>query len=104
MNRIVKIIEYFETYRGHDQSLGIIGYGSQMVSNCFVFKINISFLIFFKLKLSGAFKRNEKISSKLKKISSEISNARVILRFLDDFPMLGYTVSYGLGKQVRIDY
>ena len=80
MNRVVKIIEYFETYRGHDQSLGFLGYGSLM--------------------FSGVFKKNEKLSLKLKKISSEISNARVILRFLDDFSMLGYTMSYGLGKQV----
>ena len=75
MECIPSLVQYLETYRGHDQSLGIIGYGSQM--------------------LSGLFK-NKKISIKLKKISSEISNARVILRLLDDFSMFGYTISYGL--------
>ena len=79
MNRL---IQYLETYRGHDQSLSAIGYGSLM--------------------LSGMFKNNKKISIKLKTISSQISNARVILRFLDDFSMFGYTVSYGLGKQVSL--
>jgi peroxin-11C len=76
------LINYFETYRGHDQSLGLIGYGSLM--------------------LSGASKTNNKYSRIFKKLSSEISNARAVLRLLDDTSMLGYTISYGLGRHEKV--
>lgn len=31
-----------------------------------------------------------------------MSNARAVLRLLDDLPMLQYTIEYGLGKHVSI--
>ena len=88
MNLISKLLlkssEYCETYRGHDNLLSLIGYMSRM--------------------LSGTKYFSELYSNKLIIISNEISNARVILRFLDDFSMLGYTLSYGLGKHVIYFY
>lgn len=81
MNIVNKLTTLFETYRGHDQTLSLIGYGSTMISGLLVNK-------------------NSNLSSKFKIVSSQISNARTILRFLDDSPMLSYTLTYGLGKQV----
>ena len=80
MSALEKLINLLETYRGHDQALSLIGYGCKM--------------------LSGACRKNEILSSKFNKISAEISNSRVILRLLDDFSMLGFTLTYGLGKNV----
>ena len=37
---------------------------------------------------------------KLKTVSEAIGNTRVILRLLDDYSMLRYTLAYGLGKHV----
>lgn len=39
-------------------------------------------------------------SLKLKRISEQLSYCRLILRLFDDLPMLRYTVTYGLGKEV----
>ena len=78
---LVKLIQLLETYRGHDQALSLIGYSLKMCSGI---KSN----------------KNPEFSASLDKLSSEISNARVILRLVDDFSMLGYTITYGLGKQV----
>ena len=82
MNALNGLSTLFETYRGHDQALSIIGYGSMMVS-----------------ELRGV--RRQPVSAKLKIISVQISNARTILRLLDDVTMLSYTLTYGLGKKVR---
>lgn len=39
------------------------------------------------------------LSKKLAIISSELSHCRVVSRLLDDWPMLKYSASYGLGHQ-----
>ena len=78
---LTKLIELVETYRGHDQTLSLIGYGCKT--------------------LSGVSYFTDLNKKKLQSISSQISNARVILRLLDDVPMLGTTLSYGLGKHER---
>lgn len=39
------------------------------------------------------------LSRKLRVASSEFSHCRVVCRLLDDWPMLQYSLSYGLGKQ-----
>ena len=51
--------------------------------------------------ISGCLNKNNRLAISLKNLSSQISNARVILRLLDDYSMLTYTLSYGLGKAVR---
>ena len=51
--------------------------------------------------ISGLLPKNSQLGSNLKSVSSQISNARVILRFLDDYPMLTYTLTYGLGRSVN---
>lgn len=81
MEVLNKLSELFETYRGHDQSLSLIGYSLTMFSGLYS-------------------KRNANFASKLEALSSQISNARVILRLLDDASMLSYTLTYGLGKHV----
>ncbi len=81
METINKLSKLCETYRGHDQALSLIGYSSKMFSGI-------------------CSKKNPNLSVKFSKISAEISNARVILRLLDDFSMLSYTLMYGFGKHV----
>lgn len=83
MNTLDGLSEFFETYRGHDQSLSLIGYSSKMISGVLLNR------------------KNPVASSKFKIISEQISNARTILRLLDDASMLSYTLTYGLGKKVR---
>ena len=50
--------------------------------------------------ISGLCSKNN--SKQLKTISSQLSNARVVLRLLDDASMLRFTLSYGLGKFVSL--
>lgn len=82
MNVVNNLSTLFETYRGHDQTLALIGYSSKMMSGWY------------------ARKNNNKLSAKFQIVSSQISNARTILRLLDDASMLSYTLTYGLGKHV----
>lgn len=82
MNALDNFSALLETYRGHDQVLSLIGYGSKMISG---FCAN---------------SQRPKTSEKFKIISTQISNARIILRLLDDASMLSYTLKYGLGKHV----
>lgn len=82
MNLLAKTSNFLESYRGHDCTLSAIGYGLTMFSG-------------------STSKNNPFFAKKLLKISSQISNARVILRLLDDPSMLLYTLSYGFGKHVN---
>jgi hypothetical protein len=80
MEILAQISQICENYRGHDQLLGLIGYNCTM--------------------LSGLCQEKSEKMMKFQKISTEIYNCRTILRFLDSFSMLNYTISYGFGKQV----
>ena len=51
--------------------------------------------------ISGLCEKNSRLAVSLKKVSSQISNARIVFRLLDDYSMLHYTLLYGLGKTVR---
>ena len=82
MNLLAHLSQLCETYRGHDQLLGLIGYSFTM--------------------LSGLCEEKSETKKKFQIVASQIVNCRTILRFLDDFSMLSYTISYGLGKQVTI--
>ncbi|XP_064471265.1 peroxisomal membrane protein 11C-like [Ornithodoros turicata] len=42
-------------------------------------------------------------SKKFYTVSSEISQCRVVMRFLDDWPMLKYSMEYGVGKSEQDD-
>lgn len=81
MNFLAGTSNFLESYRGHDCALSAIGYGLNMYSG---------------LKT----KKNHLYAKNFANLSSQISNARVILRLLDDPSMLAYTLSYGLGKHV----
>lgn len=50
--------------------------------------------------ISGLLPHKSQLAINFKNVSSQISNSRVILRLLDDYSMLVYTLSYGLGRQV----
>ncbi len=80
MDLVVKLSDLFETYRFHDQALSLVGYNCSMLSGLY------------------ASKNNQQLAVSLKSISTQIVNARVILRLFDDASMLRYTISYGLGK------
>jgi hypothetical protein len=84
MNKLAHLVgkssTLLESYRGHDQVLSLIGYKCKMLSG---------------LCVSGS-----SLKTNLSVVSTQIANARVILRLLDDPSMLSYTLSYGLGKSV----
>lgn len=82
-NKIIlldQLDEYLDTYSGRDKFLKLLCYS---------------------LKFSTGFAESSKSIHDLKLVSSEISNCRTILRFLDYVPVLKYTLSYKFGKNVR---
>ena len=81
MSLLKTLSAYMETYRGHDQSLALIGYGCTMIS--------------------GLLREKSQLRVKILILSSQISSCRTLLRFLDDFSMLDYTLEYGLGRNVN---
>ena len=78
LNQLSKLCE---TFRGHEQLLGFFGY------NC--------------MMLSGLCKDDSEKKKKFQLMGSKIYDCRTLLRFLDDFSMLSYSITYGLGKQVK---
>ncbi|GIY11105.1 peroxisomal membrane protein 11C [Caerostris extrusa] len=76
MNYILRLLN---TYRGRDSIVRTVSYLS--------------------LYLSSHTKGSN--SRKLQFISEELSYCRLIMRLFDDFPMLQYTISYGLGSQEK---
>lgn len=54
----------------------------------------------YSTKLIGGLSKNEIRAKRFAAFSSQMSNARAVLRLLDDLPMLQYTIEYGLGKHV----
>jgi peroxin-11C len=55
----------------------------------------------YTAKLAAAFMSSEETVRKLETISSQLSACRTVLRLFDDIPMLNYTLTYGLGKEVE---
>lgn len=56
----------------------------------------------YSTKLIGGLCKDELHAKRFAAFSSQMSNARAVLRLLDDLPMLQYTIEYGLGKHVSI--
>ena len=54
----------------------------------------------YTTKLVSGLITSETMIMKLDTFSSQLSGCRTILRLFDDLPMLNYTLSYGLGKEV----
>lgn len=75
MNYFVKLLN---TYRGRDSVIRTISYLSLYLSD----------------------HANGSVSRKLKTVSEELSHYRLISRLFDDFPMLQYSLNYGIGSQV----
>ncbi|XP_046733865.1 peroxisomal membrane protein 11C isoform X2 [Diprion similis] len=71
------VIEVLESYHGRDKVLRLLTYLGKLTSGI-------------------ASSKNVAIKSQI--FSSQISGCRVILRLLDDLPMLHHVVSYGWGK------
>lgn len=55
----------------------------------------------YTTKLAAALVSSEETALKLETISSQLSACRTVLRLFDDIPMLNYTLTYGLGKEVE---
>ncbi|XP_003703923.1 peroxisomal biogenesis factor 11c [Megachile rotundata] len=72
------VSEYLETYEGRDKFLRTLSYMA-------------------KLATLGA--SSKEMENKLKIFGSQMSECRVILRLLDDIPMIHYAMSYGWGKE-----
>ncbi|GFY58418.1 peroxisomal membrane protein 11C [Trichonephila inaurata madagascariensis] len=77
--KINSIIELLDSHRGRDSIIRTASYLS--------------------LYLSSYARGNT--SRKLKTISEELSYCRLIMRLFDDFPMLHFTLNYGLGSQEK---
>lgn len=73
------IADYLETYEGRDKFLRTLSYSAKLAT--------------------VLTKSNEKIE-KFKLFGSQMSNCRVILRLLDDIPLLYAAVNHGRGRQV----
>lgn len=74
---IAVISDYLETYEGRDKFLRTLSYAAKFAT------------------LVTSLEETEK---KLKIFSSRMSECRVILRLLDDIPMIHYAMTYGWGK------
>lgn len=76
-NILDEVCLLLETYRGRDKILRTLCYLT---------------------KYLGGVQSNELLAKKLFIFSSQLSGARATLRLLDDFPMIKYSLEYGLGK------
>ncbi|XP_076174218.1 peroxisomal biogenesis factor 11c isoform X2 [Ptiloglossa arizonensis] len=75
---IALISEYLETYQGRDKFLRTLSYMAKFATLGILSK---------------------EIEEKFKIFSSQMSGCRVILRLLDDIPMIHYVMTYGWGKK-----
>jgi len=55
----------------------------------------------YTTKLAAAVVSSEETVLKLETVSGQLSACRIVLRLFDDIPMLNYTLTYGLGKEVE---
>lgn len=75
---LTTLSEVLETYEGRDKFLRLLSYMG---------------------KLGTAISTPKDVAIKSQIFSRQISGCRVILRLLDDIPMLNYVISYGWGKE-----
>lgn len=73
------ISEILETYEGRDKFLKTLSYAA---------------------KLATGFSSSSVTTKKWKLFGSRMSECRVILRLMDDIPILHDTLTYGWGRQV----
>ncbi|CAH1788252.1 unnamed protein product [Owenia fusiformis] len=73
------IITLLGTYRGRDKFIRTTSYVLHVIAGT----------------------RNPENEATIRGICAQFSKARVILRLFDDLPMLGYSLSYGLGKHEK---
>ncbi|KAK3920345.1 Peroxisomal membrane protein 11C [Frankliniella fusca] len=78
-----RLDEYLDTYSGRDKLLKALCYS---------------------LKFATRFYESPKTVHDLKLVSSEISNCRTILRFLDYVPVFKYVLTYKFGKNEKDKY
>ncbi|XP_076033609.1 peroxisomal membrane protein 11C-like isoform X2 [Oratosquilla oratoria] len=78
------VIDVLECYRGREKTMRTLQYG-----------------LLFITSVPGPDMHHTqigKLMNRLRSLSTQLGLARVVLRLFDDIPMLGYTFSYGLGK------
>ncbi|KAG7213444.1 hypothetical protein KM043_002720 [Ampulex compressa] len=75
---IALLSEYLDTYHGRDKILRTLSYAAKLAT------------------LGTSSKQTE---AKFKIFGSQMSGCRVILRLLDDIPMIHYAMTYGWGKR-----
>lgn len=80
---IALISEYLETYQGRDKFLRTLSYMAKFATLGILSK---------------------EIEEKFKIFSSQMSGCRVILRLLDDIPMIHYVMTYGWGKKRHVNF
>lgn len=73
------LCDMLETYGGRDKVMKALCYSAKLVAGLQA-------------------KKNPELAKKFGTFSSKISGARATLRLVDDFPMLQYSLEYGLGK------
>lgn len=77
---LLLINDYLKTYSGRDKIFRTLSYSAKLLTVC------------------TSSKNTER---KLKTFGSQMSECRVMLRLLDDLPMLHYIMTYGWGKKVN---
>ncbi|XP_065054925.1 peroxisomal membrane protein 11C-like [Rhopilema esculentum] len=81
--RFSQLVTFLETYRGRDKVIRLLNYAAYIASGLLQ-------------RLRG--KDNDFTTGRL---AAELSNLRVMLRLIDDFSMLKYSLSYGIGKHEK---
>jgi peroxin-11C len=77
---IEEISKFLSTHNGRDKVIRTLSYTA---------------------KLTASLVSSEEVVRKLETISSQLNACRTVLRLFDDIPMLNYTLTYGLGKEVE---
>ncbi|XP_050449810.1 peroxisomal membrane protein 11C [Cataglyphis hispanica] len=75
---LLLINDYLKTYSGRDKILRTLSYSAKLLTVC---------------------TSSKDTERKLKTFGSQMSECRVMLRLLDDLPMLHYIMTYGWGKK-----
>lgn len=90
-----EICNVLETYKGRDKVKTIFC----LLSSIFAFQFLRT--ICYSTKLISGLTSDPLLAKRMQNVSSQMSAARLILRLLDDLPMLKYAMEYGFGEEVN---
>lgn len=74
------VSKFLSSHSGRDKVMRILSYTTKLVSGLIT---------------------SETMTKKLDTFGSQLSECRTVLRLFDDLPMLNYTLTYGLGREVN---